>query len=140
MSSTQATCTHRLGRGVFGICSVLLTLGLLSGCTPPPQAPLPATVDPVGGVGKSNELLVFGATWCGPCQQYKPVVAKLRERYPDLTIRQIDVDEEPSLATKYDVASIPYSVLLRNGEIIDSKLGKQAFDTADAWLAKKLSK
>jgi len=60
-------------------------------------------------------LIVFEAAWCGPCQQMKPILERLkREGYP---IQTIDVDNEPLLTRLFDVTSIPHCVVVSNGKI-----------------------
>ena len=71
---------------------------------------------------QNNILLDFSAKWCGPCQQMSPIVSELeRQGYP---IRQVDIDEEKSLAQKYGVESIPCFVLIANGREINRITGK----------------
>ncbi len=66
---------------------------------------------------QNNILLDFSAKWCGPCQQMSPIVSELeRQGYP---IRQVDIDQEPALAKKYNVESIPCFVLIANGREIN---------------------
>lgn len=66
-------------------------------------------------------LLDFSATWCGPCRQMQPVVARLeREGY---AVRQIDVDQQPGMARRYGIQGIPAFVLVRDGREIDRVVG-----------------
>jgi thiol-disulfide isomerase/thioredoxin/S1-C subfamily serine protease len=68
-----------------------------------------------------GEVLDFTATWCVPCQQMSPLVSRLKELgYP---IRQIDVDENPALAEKLGIKSIPAFVLVVDGEVKARKVG-----------------
>ena len=69
-------------------------------------------------------LVDFTATWCGPCQVLKPILAELAADYGDrLTIVEVDIDENPNLRDKYDAQSIPRLVLFQNGKAIDAVTG-----------------
>lgn len=79
----------------------------------------------VAAAGAANAspgvLLDFTASWCGPCQQMKPVVSRLaRQGYP---IRKVDVDQHPELSRKYRVNSIPAFVLVINGKEVTRIVG-----------------
>ena len=61
-------------------------------------------------------LIDFWATWCGPCRAMMPVVAKIADE---------NVDEEPDLAEKFGVMSIPTFVAIKNGEVLGTSIGVQ---------------
>ncbi|WP_417386630.1 thioredoxin domain-containing protein [Gimesia sp.] len=66
-------------------------------------------------------LLDFTATWCGPCQKMSPLISRLkREGYP---IRKVDVDQEPDLAKRFNVESIPAFVLVVEGREVARSVG-----------------
>ena len=74
----------------------------------------------VGGAPQ-NVLLDFSATWCGPCQQMKPYVLELERE--GLPVINIDVDQHPDLARRFNVRSIPAFILLINGRVVDRVTG-----------------
>ncbi len=66
-------------------------------------------------------LIDFRADWCGPCRQMDPVVEQLKAAgYP---VRQVNIDQDPALASQYRVASIPCFVLVADGHEIDRVVG-----------------
>ena len=68
-------------------------------------------------------LLDFYADWCGPCQMMSPVVDEIAEEKDDIKVGKINVDEEPELATKFGVMSIPMLAVVREATIINTSVG-----------------
>jgi len=60
-------------------------------------------------------LLKFEASWCGPCQKMKPVVAKIAEAH-GLEVETIDIDVDQQRTLQYGVQSVPTLVLLEDDE------------------------
>lgn len=61
-------------------------------------------------------LVDFWAEWCGPCKMLNPVLNEIAKEAGDrVTIAKINVDEEPELANRFRVQSIPTMVVFRNG-------------------------
>ena len=52
-------------------------------------------------------LLDFWAGWCGPCKMLSPIVDELAQEMEDIVVGKVNVDEEPTLAGKYKIMSIP---------------------------------
>ncbi len=69
-------------------------------------------------------LVDFWADWCGPCKMLGPTIEKLGESYDGKAlIGKVNVDDEPELAQRFGVMSIPTVIFFRNGEEIDRKVG-----------------
>jgi thioredoxin 1 len=62
-------------------------------------------------------LVDFTAVWCGPCKMLEPVVKQLSDDWSGkVKIAKLDVDENPSLAMRYQVMGVPTLLLFINGE------------------------
>ena len=61
-------------------------------------------------------LVDFWAEWCGPCHAIAPVLDQIAEERSDLRIVKLNIDEEPSIAQRYGVMSIPTLILFKDGE------------------------
>jgi thioredoxin 1 len=66
----------------------------------------------------------FWAEWCGPCRLIGPIVEDLAKDYEGkVTIGKLNVDNNPEVAMKYNVRSIPTILILKNGELVDKHVG-----------------
>ena len=76
---------------------------------------------------KSGVVLVdFWAPWCGPCKMQTPILEKVAAEVGDkAVIAKVNVDENPELAAKYGIRSIPTLVLLKDGENKQQFVGLQ---------------
>lgn len=68
-------------------------------------------------------LIDFWASWCGPCQMIAPIIEKLAEDNPQITVAKVNVDDAPSIAIKYRVESIPTLIAVRDGQETDRMVG-----------------
>lgn len=68
-------------------------------------------------------LVDFFATWCGPCRMVAPVLEEIAEENENIKVVKIDVDQEPGLAQKFGVTSIPLLVVIKDGQVVNQSLG-----------------
>ena len=68
-------------------------------------------------------LLDFWATWCGPCKMIAPYVEQIAQEREDILVGKIDVDQEPALAARFGIASIPTLILMENGKPVRTVMG-----------------
>lgn len=75
--------------------------------------------------GAGLQMIDFWAAWCGPCRMIAPIVEDLADEYDTkgLRVAKVDVDSNPSTATRFNVTSIPSILFFKDGELIDRVVG-----------------
>ena len=68
-------------------------------------------------------LLDFWAPWCVPCRMVVPIIEEIAGERPDIKVGKINVDEQPELASKFSIMSIPTLVVMKNGKIVQQVSG-----------------
>jgi thioredoxin len=82
------------------------------------------TFDEILATAEGPLLVDFWAPWCGPCRALAPMLdAIARERAGQATIAKVNVDEEPALAGRFEIQSIPALLFFKDGELVDHLVG-----------------
>ena len=68
-------------------------------------------------------LLDFWASWCAPCRMVVPIIEEIAGERPDIKVGKINVDEQPELASKFGIMSIPTLMVMKNGKIVQQVSG-----------------
>ena len=68
-------------------------------------------------------LVDFWAPWCGPCRMVLPLVEEIAEERDDIKVVKINVDEEPDLASQFQIMSIPTLMVVKDGEVVNKIMG-----------------
>lgn len=69
-------------------------------------------------------LVDFWASWCGPCRMVSPIVDEIAEEAGDkFKVGKINVDEQPELASQFNVMSIPTLIVFKNGAAYKTSVG-----------------
>ena len=66
----------------------------------------------------------FWAEWCGPCKMIAPILADIATEHAGrITIGKLNVDENPDIAMRFNVMSIPTLIVMENGKVVDQAVG-----------------
>ena len=68
-------------------------------------------------------LLDFFASWCGPCRMVGPILDEIAEEREDIKVCKVNIDEQPELAHRYRIMTIPTLMVLKDGQIVDQSVG-----------------
>ena len=79
-------------------------------------------------------LVDFWAPWCGPCRMMGPVIDEMAEEAVHYKVGKINGDENPELARKYSVMSIPTLMVFKNGVPVKTAIGAQPKSAVEALL------
>ncbi len=86
---------------------------------------------------KSSEPVVvdFWAEWCGPCRMIAPALEEIaKEMQGKVKIAKVNVDENPGIASKFGIRSIPTLMLFKGGKLAGQKIGAAPKGDLSRWI------
>lgn len=83
-------------------------------------------------------LIDFYADWCGPCKMLSPIIESLSKQMKNISFAKINVDENTTLAQKYNITSIPTILLFKNTKLVDRFSGYQSEENIKKIIARSL--
>ena len=85
-------------------------------------------------------LVDFWAPWCGPCRMVGPVVDEIADQYGEkLKVVKVNTDENPQIASRYGIRSIPTLMIFKGGEKVDMVVGAVPKTTLSTTVEKYLT-
>lgn len=72
---------------------------------------------------KGTVVIDFWASWCMPCKMFAPVFEMLADENRNVTFCKLNVDDEPEIASKFGIQSIPTVVIIKNGIVEEVLVG-----------------
>ena len=68
-------------------------------------------------------LVDFWAPWCGPCRMVAPILEEIAAENPQIKVCKVNIDEEPQLADRFKIYSIPTLMVVRDGKVVSQEAG-----------------
>ena len=84
-------------------------------------------------------LVDFYADWCGPCRIMSPIINQLASEEKKIKFVKVNVDENPDLASNYQVFSIPTLIVFKNGQVVGQLVGVVSKENLKQELSKHLN-
>ena len=75
-----------------------------------------STFDEVVGSSDKPVLVDFWAEWCGPCKMIGPILEEIASEHDGISIAKVNVDENPDIARRFEVMSIPTLIMFQDGQ------------------------
>lgn len=93
-------------------------------------------------LGADKPVLVdFWAPWCMPCRIVAPALEQIAsERNGEITIAKVNIDENPLIAQRYGIMSIPTMVVFNKGEAVEGTVGAVPYEPLNEWVGSLLTR
>lgn len=83
-------------------------------------------------------MVDFWASWCPPCKMVEPVIEDLASEYADtIKFGKINIDQNPRVATEYQIKGVPTFILFNSGKIVERRVGAQSKEQLKEMLEKR---
>ncbi|MEM3791430.1 MAG: thioredoxin [Candidatus Micrarchaeaceae archaeon] len=84
-------------------------------------------------------VIDFWAEWCGPCRVYSPIIEEVSKDYEGkVKFARLNVDDNPSIAEKYEISAIPTTMIFENGKVKSMSIGAVSKESLKKWIDKNL--
>jgi thioredoxin 1 len=86
-----------------------------------------ATFDTEVGAASTPMIVDFWAPWCGPCRMVSPVIEEIAEDHDGkVAVGKVNVDENPGIASRFGIMSIPTIILFKDGQAAKKVIGARS--------------
>lgn len=77
----------------------------------------------------------MSASWCRPCKSLSATLTQILPKYPNVTLEDIDIDQNQAMAKEYNIRSVPTMIKFKDGIEVARMTGAQPTEKLEAWLA-----
>lgn len=85
-------------------------------------------------IKEEGAVIEFWAPWCGYCKRLAPVLKQMAQEYEELSLAQVNIDDEDALAQRYGIETIPSILVFHDGKPSDPLIAPQSKSQLVSWL------